>query len=233
MTTPWPRGSLKRANLRRKRGQPHTLIWRAGPWYDHEMVPLPADISPDFAPTPQTLWAVWAQAPDYQVETRWSDAVYQVWLLASAGPSGLEEVKRQFPSEFLAATPLEQILAARTLLSQSGQSKWAALWPTWLPKIRAASFFLRNTTDGAISWGFGNATEAASSTGGEVVLEGRMSDFINVCGEGERIMVEKDYGSILQDARPVSPGHPQDWLHFMKAPARWLPFRALMESASD
>jgi hypothetical protein len=83
------------------------------------MTTLPDDISLEFAPTPQTLWAVWGKAPDYQVETDWSEPVYVIWVLASAGAEGLAQIKKGMATEFLAASFFEQISAAKTLLNQS------------------------------------------------------------------------------------------------------------------
>lgn len=194
---------------------------------------VPPDISLDFAPTPQTLWAVWGKAPDYQVKANWSDPVYQVWVLASPGSLGLEEIKQQMPNEFLAAAPLEQILAAKTLLSSSDRPSVGSWWPAWLPQVSSASFFLHRDADGTMSWEFGNESDPTNRPESQAVLEGRVRDFTDLCAQGERILSEGDYKSILKDARPVSPGHPRDWLHFMKAPARWLALRNLTGAISD
>lgn len=194
------------------------------------MNPLPSDISADFAPTAQTLWAIWGKAPDYQVESGWSEPVYQLWTLSAPGAAGLAEIKASMPTQFLAAVPMEQLANAKALLDASESSKIGALWPSWLPKIKSASFFLRKAGEQGLDMGFGQAGDA---NGNEVVLEGRIRDFLDLYSEGERILREKDYTAILDDRRPVEPGHPEDWLEYMKSPEHYGMVREFAESPHD
>jgi hypothetical protein len=197
------------------------------------MFTLPADISPEFAPTAQTLWVVWGKAPDYQVETGWSKPVYMVWALASAGIEGLEQIKKSMGSEFLATAPFEQVSAAKALLDQASPSRLATLWPTWLPRIPSASFFLRSTPSGDMDWGFGPTGAQQTSETGEAVVEGHIRDFMDMHATGARILEQACYKDILSDVRPVSPGHPEDWFAVMKCPEHVIPMRIMMASWHD
>jgi len=184
------------------------------------MTNLPPDISLDFAATDKNLWVVWVQAPQDQIDSGWAEPVYHRFGLASEGEAGLLELQKGWGEEFLAAVPFSHIRATRSMLRETSKSSLASLWPSWLPPIKAASFFLKKTEGGQFVWGFGEAGESDLSQ--ETLLEGRISDLDGVFQEGERILKESDYKAIGSDTRPVSPGHPRNWLLYMQDPVRWM-----------
>ena len=179
------------------------------------MTQLPADISPSFAPTAQTLWAVWGRRPYSMVVSGWAEAIYQAWIIASPGGQGLQEIRKQMPAQFLAAAPLDYLSNARLLLEQSGAAKFAGLWPTWLPFGSKESFFLSAKPDGGHVWGFGVVDKLDPQERAKVAIEAPLKDFIDLHDKGREILATQDYKSILADAREASPGHPQDWFDVM------------------
>lgn len=47
--------------------------------------------------------------------------------------------------------------------------------------------------------------------------------------EGERVVQQKDYRAVVNDVRPVAPGHPADWLYYQRNPAATQRLRALVD----
>jgi hypothetical protein len=173
--------------------------------------------SPSFAPTADTLWAVWGTSPDDQVASGWSEPIYQIWVLASPGAEGHAQVQKGMAGELLAAATLTEIIQAYELAQLAAGKGVESLMPAWLKRIRDPSVLLCRNPDQTFSWVFG----AQASPGQEVLTEGKLSGLAGVAQEGGGILRERLYHKITSDSRPVVPGHPRAWLLMMRNPDPW------------
>lgn len=170
-----------------------------------------------FAPTPETLWAVWGKSPEDQVASGWSDPIYQIWVLASEGDLGLAQIQKSMREEFLAAAPLTDVTQAHNLALLAAGKGVESLMPAWLMPARDPSILLCRNPDQTLSWTFGGAAEP----GQEVLTEGKASDLAALAAAGETILRDRLYEEINSDRRPVVPGHPLGWLLMMRSPDAW------------
>ena len=187
------------------------------------MTDLPADISLEFAPTPQTLLATWGKCTQEQLDTGWrTEPVYQRWVLASEGELGLREIQKGLADEFLAAVPFQSILDASRLMEF-----WEKSPKTWIEKLGLGgvpAFRLLKTPDGGSRWVFGDKAPDAYN----VVLVGEMADFDAMKNKGQEILDHALYDEIVVDSRPVSPGHPEEWFNMVRSPTTWGPVRTML-----
>jgi hypothetical protein len=186
------------------------------------MTAWPADISPDFPPTPQTLWATWGSTP--KIQHSWRDPVYFSWVLADAGEAGLKTIEEKH-GELLAAIPFEQLSVICELLENTA-SPLVRHWPQWLPQSSLTALSLCNS-EGGLQW-----KERPQATD-QVLFTGHLEDLRQLRQEGQEILKGPDYQLVRCDLRPECPGKPADWLRVMKNPERAIPARTLMAQLEE
>jgi hypothetical protein len=173
--------------------------------------------SPSFAPTADTLWAVWGTSPDDQVASGWSEPIYQIWVLASTGAEGIAQIQKSMSGQLLAAAMLTEVVQAYELSQLAAGKGVESLMPAWLKPIRDPTVLLCRNPDQTFSWIFGGT----ASPGQEVLTEGKLSDLADLAQEGQTILRDRLYQKITSDRRPVEPGHPLGWLLMMSNPDAW------------
>ena len=160
---------------------------------------LPSDVSMDFAMTPDNLFAMWSQPSARLRSISAQPQVAVTWVLASGDV--MEQAQSAFKdSPVLAMMSLSDIQA---LLDQMEHS-------TWLAKVTASFkkvYFVQD--NGQKVW--------SSSKKGSVLFEGDLKDLKKLASEGQAFIDNNNYRELF-DVRPVQPGHPRDWVQFMRHP---------------
>lgn len=169
---------------------------------DRKNAVLPADVSVDFAMTEHNLYAVWSTPTNEirMINPKTAD-IHLDWLLANPDDA-LMEISKQFPENNLLAFMSVHDLNNLVLLTPED-----SLWKK-ITNIFGHVYFVEHNSKKY--W--------TDKKEGVVLLEGKQSDILTVQQEGQNILNTKNYVRVF-DARKVEPGHPKDWLRFMKSPS--------------
>ncbi len=159
---------------------------------------------------PQDLWAVWSRVADIILaKDTAQDPVSIRWILASPGSEGLEEIARQFPSSLIAALPLASLRHAGLLLSDSIAPGWVRAAFGLSPEKKVA---LVSGSDGELH------LDLSGRVQGSVLLEASRKEFARLLSEGNRILEQKDWSTILDDVRSSAQEGAVKWFYHQRTP---------------
>jgi len=163
---------------------------------DTYQAPLPPDISFDFAMTEQNLWGVWCGRDAVLKLIGKGPDVFFEWYLADS----FEQIVERSTLPVVAAISLNDMQKSFDMLNK--KSSWFEFFPR--------TFFVKRQNQ--TIW-----TDKLLE-GDEKLFSGKKSDLEKLLREGQDILSQKDYKRIFFDIRPVSQGHPLDWMDFMARP---------------
>lgn len=174
-------------------------------------------ISSNFDMTADTLWVVWAHTSHVALaKGHTKDKITCYWILASEGEEGVREIQgpRGIPGRFIAAMPLSALRQVATLL---GRTK-ASNRPSWLRKFWPTINGVRllQLSNGCLEWQLSSNSPPKNSS---ILLKRRCKNIFDLLNRGEEIFNQRDYKQVIGDARPISDGHPSDWIMHKRNPA--------------
>lgn len=186
-------------------------------------------ISNAFDMTADTLWVVWTHtSPVALAKGLTKDKITCHWMLASRGEEGAREIQgpRGIPKRFIAAAPLSALRQAAALLTDTSSHR-----PSWIKQLFSTMDGVRlfQLGNGQLKWQLSHETPPENSV---LLCEGSRTDISDLLEQGERILKHKDYKLVIGDARPVSDGHPSDWIMHKRDPAGMARVDAWLNSES-
>ena len=168
---------------------------------------LPPDVSLDFRMTKDNLFCVWYESSPFQ-KSLGAPVFRHFWLLCDPaldlGPYLQNRAREMRVLGFLSLRDFETM---ESILSQK---------PSLFSFSRNLYFVEKN---GKMFW--------AAKNEGTVLHRASPEALKDIIKKGRSIFNEKNYSEIFSDTRPVSDGHPKDWIRFMKDPAHALYMRAI------
>ena len=172
-------------------------------------------ISDAFDMTAATLWVVWSHvSPVDQALGRTREKVVCRWTLASAGEQGLVDIKgpRGLPTGFIAAAPLQALqMVVEAPVPHANRPQWMK---AFLPNLDSARLF--QLANGDMEWVFSGDPSPPDAV---LLCEGKREDLLELVRQGESLLATQNYRDVFGDSRPISEGHPANWILHKRNPS--------------
>ena len=164
---------------------------------------LPDDISLDFAMTDENLYAVWYETSDrmYMINSKMGP-IQLTWSLCDENPdTALSQATERLDGL--------RVLAVINIKNLKNLYEKATSSTSFKDKIFGKRLYFIN--DGNQKYW------SERKENDKVLLTAKINDMYETLDYGLRILKNKNY-HLVRDYRPVSDGHPDDWIYFIRNP---------------